>query len=615
MTAEPRPAPVWLAVRRLATETWRLAGWRVCGVVAVVCVSGVASGASVLLLIVVLQSLGLSGSQPPTSRLFAEVLRLAGGHPSVGAALGMLVAATAIQGLLSRVQALQTLSLVDDVSRGVRRRLFGELCRVPWNVYARFRQSDLVEVVSHQATRVGLAARGLVMLAAALVTAAVYGTLAAGISLLMTGLVLAFGAGLTMLLTRDRRAVTDAGERYLVANRRLFGSIMDALSGMKTLRAHGAEQRHAAALETAEMGLHAVHLRLVGAETRMRFWFDVGAMGLLAGVTLLATARQTMSPAELLVLVFVFFRLAPQVSSLHHQFQSVLAEIPSLAAVESFEGTCAASTMEQPARQEPVAFEREIRLEGVDFAYGDEPVLRGLDLTIPAGRTIAIVGPSGAGKSTVADLVLGLLAPTHGRVLVDGQPLTPDRVATWRAMVGYVPQDTFLYHDTIRANLRSAAPEANEADLQAALQAAGAEFVDRLPEGLETPTGDRGVLLSGGERQRLALAQALLRRPRLLILDEATSALDAESERTIERAIANLHGHVTILQITHRLSTARRADLIYVLDRGRIVESGREDELRVRPFGRFRRLSDAQDLAPVPAAPADVRHRSAGGDR
>ncbi|MGH9173140.1 MAG: ABC transporter ATP-binding protein, partial [Vicinamibacterales bacterium] len=208
------------------------------------------------------------------------------------------------------------------------------------------------------------------------------------------------------------------------------------------------------------------------------------------------------------------------------------------------------------------------------------PAVRQLDMAIRQGTLTALVGASGAGKSTVADLLLGLLTPTEGQILVDGQPLTPDRLKAWRSQVGYVPQDTFLVHDTVRANLLWARPEASESDLWQALHLAAAdEFVAGLAEGLDTVIGDRGLLISGGERQRLAFARALLRKPRLLILDEATNALDAENQSRIQRAIERLRHTTTIVMITHRLSTVRSADMIHVMDAGRLVDSGAWTEL------------------------------------
>jgi ATP-binding cassette subfamily C protein len=199
----------------------------------------------------------------------------------------------------------------------------------------------------------------------------------------------------------------------------------------------------------------------------------------------------------------------------------------------------------------------------------------------------AVVGPSGAGKSTIADLVNGLLQPTRGRLLLDGRPLSSAEIRQWRRQVGYVGQETVLFHQSVRANLLWAQPEATDADVREALLLASAGFVYDLPGGLESIVGDRGILLSSGQRQRISLARALLRKPTLLILDEATNALDVENEarvlESIREAVAATrhsdHAGLTVLMIAHRASAVRRADRIFELEDGRIARAGTWQEL------------------------------------
>ncbi|HEX8918995.1 MAG TPA: ABC transporter ATP-binding protein, partial [Chloroflexota bacterium] len=187
-----------------------------------------------------------------------------------------------------------------------------------------------------------------------------------------------------------------------------------------------------------------------------------------------------------------------------------------------------------------------------------------------------------------------------GQVLVDDSPLDPKQVGAWRSRIGYVAQETFLFHDTVRGNLLWARPGASESDLHDALCMAAADsFVAALPHGLDTIVGERGVQLSGGERQRLALARALLRKPSLLILDEATSSIDVENERRIQDAIERLHGRLTILLITHRLGTVQGADSVNLLEHGRLLESGTWEELMEKTSGRFRTMFLTQNLHPV----------------
>jgi ATP-binding cassette subfamily B protein/subfamily B ATP-binding cassette protein MsbA len=193
---------------------------------------------------------------------------------------------------------------------------------------------------------------------------------------------------------------------------------------------------------------------------------------------------------------------------------------------------------------------------------------------------LALVGPSGAGKSSIADLLVGLYAPTEGRILIDGVPMDQLDLTSWQRQLGVVSQDTFLFNATLAENIAFGTPRATRARIEAAAEAAqAAGFIEALPQGYDTLVGERGYRLSGGQRQRISLARAILREPELLILDEATSALDSQSERLVQEAIERFERNHTVLVIAHRLSTIVRADQILVLDRGRIKERGPHEAL------------------------------------
>jgi subfamily B ATP-binding cassette protein MsbA len=262
----------------------------------------------------------------------------------------------------------------------------------------------------------------------------------------------------------------------------------------------------------------------------------------------------------------------------------------------------------------------EITFDDVTFAYySGQPVLQGISLAARPGEMIALVGPSGAGKSTLMSLVTRFYDPTEGRVLLDGDDLRRLSVAGLRAQIAIVFQDTFLFATTIGENIRLGREDADEAQVIAAARAANAwEFIERLPQGLDTPVGERGVYLSEGQKQRIAIARALLREPRILILDEPTSALDARSDHLLQSALDNLLRGRTTFVIAHRLATVQRADRIVVLDRGRIVEQGTHVEL-LRRRGLYRELFDLQfGSAAEPGQPAhapyagQVEHAGAG---
>jgi len=222
-----------------------------------------------------------------------------------------------------------------------------------------------------------------------------------------------------------------------------------------------------------------------------------------------------------------------------------------------------------------------VRFENVQFAYEpDRPILKGLSFDVPAGKTVAIVGPSGAGKSTISRLLFRLYDLSSGRILIDGQDISHVTQASLRAAIGMVPQDTVLFNDTIRYNIRYGRWDASDAEVERAAQLAQIDgFIRMSPKGYETQVGERGLKLSGGEKQRVAIARTVLKAPPILVLDEATSALDSHTEREIQDALERVSRNRTSLVIAHRLSTIVTADEIIVLDQGRIAERGTHVQL------------------------------------
>ncbi len=252
------------------------------------------------------------------------------------------------------------------------------------------------------------------------------------------------------------------------------------------------------------------------------------------------------------------------------------------------------SVMDSPGAQVLGPVSREIVYDNVSFSYGDEPVLRDIDFTVNKGEILALVGPSGAGKTTLLNLLPRFYDVTSGAVRVDGVDIREVSLASLRAQIGVVTQQTILFNETVRYNVAYGRLEAAEEDILQALKAAHAyNFVMDLPQGLDTVIGEQGVRLSGGERQRLAIARALLKDPPILLLDEATSSLDSESEREVQQALDRLIQGRTTLVIAHRLSTVRHADRLVVLDRGRVVETGTHEEL-LSVDGLYKRLYDMQ---------------------
>jgi ATP-binding cassette subfamily B protein len=234
-----------------------------------------------------------------------------------------------------------------------------------------------------------------------------------------------------------------------------------------------------------------------------------------------------------------------------------------------------------PGARPLVVTKGNVRFEDVRFSYdAARPILQGLSFEVPAGKTVAIVGPSGAGKSTISRLLFRLYDVSGGRILIDGQDIRSVTQASLRASIGMVPQDTVLFNDTIRYNIRYGRWDATDAEVVAAAQMAQIDgFIRMSPKGYETEVGERGLKLSGGEKQRVAIARTVLKGPPILVLDEATSALDSHTEREIQDALEKVSRNRTSLVIAHRLSTIVGADEIIVLDQGKIAERGTHNQL------------------------------------
>jgi subfamily B ATP-binding cassette protein MsbA len=306
--------------------------------------------------------------------------------------------------------------------------------------------------------------------------------------------------------------------------------------------------------------------------------------------------EQTMSAGEFtsfVIALLMLYEPVKRLTGIHNIFQQALG-----ASQKVFEYLAMDEDIRDAANAKPLGpFTQSVRFEEVHFAYPsapDRPVLRGLDFELKAGEVLAVVGTSGAGKTTLVNLLPRFHDPVSGRVLVDGHDVRDVTLQSLRAQIGIVAQDTVLFDDTVRNNIRYGRRDADDSQVEEAARNAYAdEFIRTLPQGYNTLVGERGAKLSGGQRQRLSIARALLKDPPILILDEATSHLDTQSEMLVQRALANLMQNRTVIVIAHRLATVRRADRIMVIENGRLHEQGSHDELLARN-GLYRKLYDMQ---------------------
>jgi ABC-type multidrug transport system fused ATPase/permease subunit len=514
----------------------------------------------------------------------------------------------------------------------MRRRVQSHVLRLPVRHFDSTKSGELISRVMNDAEGIrNLVGTGIIQLIGGLVTA----SLAIGVlfwlnwqlTLAVLVVLVGFGAFMAYAFKRLRPIFRERGQ----ITAEVTGRLAEALGGVRVVKTYVAEKREERIFAT---GVHRLFRNVARTITGTSAVMALSSVVLgVVGVLLIvvggrAIIEGTMTLGDLVMYVFfVGLMAAPlvQIASVGTQISEALAGLDRIAEIRS-----QVTETEEDADREPIArVEGDVIFEDVGFSYTPGvPVLSHISFHAPAGTTTALVGPSGAGKSTLIGLVMGFDRPESGRILVDGRDLTRLRLRDYRAALGVVLQDNFLFDGTIRDNIAYAKPGATDADVRAAGRVAHCdEFIDRFADGYQTIVGERGVKLSGGQRQRIAIARAILADPQILLLDEATSSLDSESEALIRDGLRALRQGRTTFVIAHRLSTIRSADRILVLDQGALVEDGTHEEL-LRLNGLYRRLYEKQagleedrfinpgeDFTPEPVRPQAAKPVRVGSAR
>jgi ATP-binding cassette subfamily C protein len=547
---------------------------------------GLTEGIGIMLLVPLLNLLNGQAAQEGIAHSLFSFLGFVGISPTAGGVLSVFVVLVALRSAMQFGRDYQSAHIQHEIVDRLRLSCFSALMNVQWKWLVNSRKSDQANLLLTDVSRVGTGLSFALSLLVTLVTVVTYLFVALALSWQMTFFAVLSGLLVLRLLAKQRRFAQQLGQSMGYANRGLHSNVQEALAGIKLAKILGNEQVHQTYFKHTVTTLRHQQLAFMTSTSLARSFLQFGGALLLAIYLYFGLNYSDTPVSELLILVLIFSRLIPMFSSAQQQYHHCLHAFPAFQETQNLLAEC--KQWAEPINDN-LSFwsvQQSIRLKDVTINYEgrETPALNLVSMTFPANTTTAIMGASGAGKSTLADVLMGLLEPEYGVMSVDGVPVVCQARMRWRHSVAYVPQDVFLFHDTIRKNLLWGEAQASESELIKVLNLSAAQFVLHLPLSLDTIVGDGGVRLSGGERQRIALARALLRRPSLLILDEATSALDIENEARVRDAIENLHGDLTVVIIGHRLPTLEHADQVIVLDNGHVAKSGTWQDVKTRTY-------------------------------
>lgn len=515
--------------------------------------------------------------------------------------LGIYVLLVIGQNILQRQITIQNTIIQHGFFRYLRIETYDALLHSNWDFFIKKRKSDIINSLTSEIATASAGTNSFLQFIASLMFTIIQIGMAFWLSVNITIFVLISGLVLIFFSRTFLKRSLVLGNKNYVSGKKYLAGVTDQINGIKDIKSNTLEESRMSWFRDVTKNMQNEQVEYARLNTKSQFFYKVASSILIAIFILVAMNIFKAQGGQLLLVILIFSRLWPRVASIQASMEQIALRIPSYKAVIDLQNECklAKEFCDEDAHDiKPLNIRKGIECQNVFFRYNKNLpsyALIDINLFIPANQMTAVVGRSGAGKSTLIDLLMGLNKHEQGQVLLDGTPLSRANLLSLRHAISYVPQDPFLFNESIRENLLIVVPNANEEQIWEALEfSSAAEFVRKLPYGLDTLIGDRGVRLSGGERQRLVLARAILRNPLILVLDEATSALDTENEAKIQEALDRLKGKMTIIVIAHRLSTIRNADQVIVIEQGEIIQKGDYGQLAKDKRSMFSKLLQNQ---------------------
>jgi ATP-binding cassette subfamily C protein len=510
------------------------------------------------------------------------------------------------QGFFQRKQTILNAKIQQGFIRHLREETYQSILQANWSFFVNKRKSDLINLMTSQLAAVNSGTNLFLQFITSMVFTIIQLGIAFWLSAKMTLFVLFFGLAIIFFLRKFIKRSNKLGKETYELSQMFIGGVTDHFNGIKDIKSNMLEEIHISWIQSISEKMERNVVNLVKLNTLSQFTYKVVSAFLIAIFIFFSIKLFQAEPAQLILIVMIFSRLWPQFSRIQANLEQLGNITPSFQALIKLQSECYMA-MELNAMElcsvKPLHITKGLECHNVYFRYDQNKLayaLQNINIKVPVNKMTAVVGRSGAGKSTLIDLLMGLNHPDSGEILLDDAILTGGKLLSLRRSISYVPQDPFLFNASIRENLMIIDQSSSERQLWEALEfAAAADFVRKLPNGLDTLIGDRGIKLSGGERQRLVLARAILKKPSILVLDEATSALDTENESKIQKSLEKLKGKMTIIVIAHRLSTIRNADQVIVLEEGEIVQQGQFNQLASEQSGMFSHLLKKQMVVNV----------------